>query len=94
MVNFGKMENFALSYESNIFTWTAVKLGFVGSGMFIEVLLARQRRTSIGKVITRFFNLAHKSNLADHVILTTRLRIIHFLRPCIFSEMELEPVAG
>ena len=40
------------------------------------------------------FSLAHKSNPADHVVLTTTLRRIHFPRPSIFSEMELEPVAG
>ena len=35
LVNVGKMENIALSYESIIVTWMAVKLRFIGSGMFI-----------------------------------------------------------
>ena len=32
----GKMENFTVSYESNIFTWIFIKLGFVIRGTFIH----------------------------------------------------------
>ena len=39
-------------------------------------------------------SLAHKSNFAGHVIITTRTAENAFSAPWYYSEMELEPVAG
>ena len=44
-------------------------------------------------VLARKVEKSTKS-LAYHVILTTRLRRMHFLRPSTFSEMEFEPATG
>ena len=39
-------------------------------------------------------SLAHKSNFAGHVIVTTGMWRMHFPHPGFFSEMELELAAG
>ena len=54
----------------------------------------REKKERLVACVLSGNSLAHKSNFAGHVIVTTGMRRMHFPHPCFFSEMELEPTAG